>query len=205
MRKLSKYYVNNKKNLVKTNYNSKIQGSKGEFYSLTRVGDYSFSEYRVIYRNNTKWVSTVVKDSITDWGESKSFLLLDHACSISQTNTGDFITKNEAHYICAILNSSIVVDLIMNSSDSRSFKSDITLNIKRFNQNSWIHNALSVLSENAHNHTIEEKIRDEFLDILVELYIDNDIKKKKKNIFAKAMSFLSNHSNQLNFIALPNE
>ena len=203
---LYKYYINNKKNLVKTNYNDKIQGSKGEFYSLTRVGDYSFAEYRVIYRNNTKWVSTVVENSITEWGESKNFLLLDHACSISQTNTGEFITKNEAHYICAVLNSSIVEDLIMNSSDSRSFKSDITLNIKKFNQNSWVHNALSLLSEKAHSNNIEENIRDEFLDILVELYIDSDIlNKKSDDIFSKVITFLNNHNGQLDFIELPSE
>ena len=172
---LYNYYLANKDRMVKTDYNSKIQGNKGEFYSLTRVGSYSFAKYRVIYRNNTKWVATVIEDAVTALSESKSYLLLDHACSISENINGKYITKDEAHYICAILNSDIVNDLIINSSDSRSFKSDVPIELKKYDETHWIHKSLSLISNEAHKKNINEKTRQEILDILVKLYIDEFI------------------------------
>ncbi|QYA34132.1 hypothetical protein [Macrococcoides caseolyticum] len=167
---LVKYYSNIKEDIIKTEYNSKVQGKKGEFYSLTRVGTYTFSPYKVIFRNNTKWVAAVVENIPTIWGEGKPPLLLDHACSISQNILGENITIDEAHYICAIMNSSIVNEYIIGSSDKRSFKTDLPLNIIKYNPNDAIHSKLSALSKKAHvsesNNLIIKEIDSLVLDYL---------------------------------------
>ena len=153
---LLSYYEANKSYFKKTTYNDKVQGKKGEFYSLTRVGDYTFGEYKVIFRNNTKWHSCVVSQIETCIG-NKIPLLLDHACSISQDTNGSFITKDEAHYICAILNSTLITSYINGSSDARSYKTDLPIRLDKYDENNTLHKRLSVLSQVAHKKVQENK------------------------------------------------
>ncbi|KWA13934.1 hypothetical protein WT38_02725 [Burkholderia territorii] len=74
----------------------------------------------------------------------------NHAAYISQTNDGRFITKTEAHYICAILNAPIVGEFLVNSSDSRSFKIRPPINVPIFDSQNALHKKLSELSIRAH-------------------------------------------------------
>jgi len=155
-----------------TDYNSKIIGKKNNstFYALARVGKYSFADNYVVFRDNTKWQSTVVSKLQTPWGEKKRPQFQNHAVSICQDETGRFITSSEAHYICAILNSPIVTKYIMNSSDSRSFKIRPQINIPIFDPTNPLHEELSKLSIHAHKvYDNLDKIRkvDKKLDELV--------------------------------------
>ena len=177
---LYQFYQVNKNNLKKTSYNNKVQGNKGEFYSLTRVGKYSFAKHRVVFRNNSKWVAAVINDGLTPWGETKSYLLLDHACSISQDRNGNFITEDEAHYICSILNSMLINEYIINSSDSRSYKTDIPIKIPKYDKNNLIHKKLSILSKKAHKAYIDkistEKFEKEINTLVIEIYKNYTLK-----------------------------
>lgn len=148
---LVKYYEDNESELTKTDYNKRLQGKKGDFYSMTRVGKYTFAPVRVVFRNNSKWVSTVIEDSITAWGESKMYLLLDHACSVSQRSDGSYISVDEAHYICAILNSKVAEQYVLSSSDSRSFRALFQLKVVEYDSSNPIHISLSDLSKEAHD------------------------------------------------------
>ncbi len=172
--KLAKYYLDNKKFLVKTNYNQKVQGKKGEFYSLTRVGPYTFAPYRVIYRNNTSWEACVI---------SKNFLLLDHACSISQDNEGNYLKEDEAHYICAVLNSKIVKNYMENSSDLRSIKTDLIIKLLKYNPEIWIHKMLSIVSKKLHLNKTHIDIYNNFLNYLISRYVRECISNNKKTEF----------------------
>jgi len=172
--------------LKKTEYNKRVQGKKGAFYSLTRVGPYTFAKYRVVYRNNTKWVSAVIEEEDTKWGGKKMYLLLDHACSISQDNNGNFITIDEAHYICSILNSKLVKRYVENSSDSRSYKTNIPLKIVKYDNDLWLHKALSKISKLAHKKKLENSEINFILDYLVDRYIDESLENKDisdENVF----------------------
>ncbi|MDU2896988.1 MAG: hypothetical protein E7B53_19735 [Clostridium sp.] len=148
--KLLSYYEENKNDLKKTDWNEKLQGKKGEFYSLTRVGKYTFAPYKVVFRNNTKWVAAVVSSTKTPWNEEKMYIMLDHACSVAQRKDGKFITEDEAHYICAILNSDIVREYIEKSSDSRSFKTKFPIRITEYDCTNIIHSELTEISKLAH-------------------------------------------------------
>lgn len=167
------YYRSVENDIVKTDYNKRVQGKKGAFYSITRVGPYSFAPVRVAFRNNSKWVSTVIKDGPTPWGEEKMFLLLDHACSIAQDNKGNFITEDEAHYICAILNSEIATKYIYDSSDARSFKTNIPLNIVKYDESRENHTGLADLSKKAHEGIIEGTELEKKLNDLMTSYLSD--------------------------------
>ncbi|MCD4677124.1 MAG: SAM-dependent methyltransferase [Desulfobacula sp.] len=152
--KLLSQYFNKFKTTIEsqTDYNAKIIGSKhnNEFYALARVGDYSFAKHYVAFRDNTKWVSCVVSNVQTPWGEIKRPQFQNHAVSICQDDSGRFISLDEAHFICAILNAPISMKYVINSSDSRTFKIRPQINIPLFNKKNNIHKRLSVLSKVAH-------------------------------------------------------
>lgn len=141
-----------------TEYSNKIRGpDAGEYYGLARVGPYSFAEYHVAFRDNTKWCAVVVSPVETSWGGKKVFLFQNHAASICEDTSNRFITEEEAHYICAILNAPIVEEYIMQSSDSRSFKIRPPVKIPKYDKDNKMHNQLSSLSKEAHLHP--EKVK----------------------------------------------
>lgn len=150
---LAKFFTKNKSILKQqTNYNDKIIGKKNltEFYALARVGEYSYGQHFVCFRDNTKWQAAVVSGIDTPWGEKKRPVFQNHAVSISQRGDGEFITLEEAHFICAILNAPVVKEYMEKSSDSRSFKIRPPINIPLFDSNNDIHNKLSQYSVTAH-------------------------------------------------------
>ena len=121
-----------------------------ECYGLARVGPYSFAHHYVAFRDNTKWCAAVVSKIRTFWGEDKKVVFQNHAVSICEGLDGNFISEDEAHYICAILNAPIVEEYILNSSDLRSFKIRPPVKIPKYDETNIMHSELSELSKSAH-------------------------------------------------------
>ena len=121
-----------------------------EFYALARVGEYSFGEHFVAFRDNTKWQACVVSSINTSWGGPKKPCFQNHAVTMSQDLNGNYMTKEEAHYVCAILNAPIVKKYLFSSSDSRSFKIRPSVYIPKYNPKDKLHKQLANLSEQAH-------------------------------------------------------
>lgn len=135
-----------------TAFSDKLRGSDpGEFYGLARTGPYSFRNVYVAYRDNTKWRAVVVTSAEMPWGETKRFLFQNHAVSICERadKTG-YITKDEAHYVCAVLNAPTVERFIYASSDSRSFKIRPPVYVPKYDRQDPAHISLSKLSKLAH-------------------------------------------------------
>lgn len=134
-----------------TDYYQKIRGpNAGEFYGLARVGPYSFAECYVAFRDSTKWRAVVISPVETKWGGRKRFVFQNHAASICEDAEGNFITEDEAHYVCAILNAPIVEKFILQSSDSRSFKIRPPIKVPKYDDKNEKHGHLSQLSRKAH-------------------------------------------------------
>lgn len=175
-------YFNQFKDIIEaqTDYNNKIIGEQNvtAFYSLARVGAYSYGTDFVVFRDNSKWGAAVISEIETPWGEMKRPAFQNHAVSISQDINGRFITNDEAHYICAVLNSSSVTKYIVNSSDSRTFKINVPVNIPQYNPENKTHCRLSELSKIAHKHfddrKIMQKIDDELDALVLTLKSQND-------------------------------
>jgi len=155
-----------------TGYSDSIRGpDPGEFYGLARVGPYSFADYYVAFRDNTKWGAVVISPTQMPWGERKRFLFQNHAVSMCESIDGRIITEDEAHYICAILNAPIVEQYLLKSSDSRSYKIRPPVKIPRYNNNDTNHLKLRDLSKRAHTHHneidgIRKEINEVYLKIL---------------------------------------
>lgn len=140
--------------IAQTNYNERIIGKKynKEFYALAGVGKCSFAKNFVVFRDNTKWQSAVISQIDTDWDGMKRPLFQNHAVSICETKKGRFISIDEAHYICSILNALITEKFLLNSSDSRSFKIRPPIFIPQYNPNNKKHIELSNLSKLAYEN-----------------------------------------------------
>lgn len=158
---LMAYFSSNRSTFEdQTDYNDKIIGEKnsGEFYALARVGKYSYADHFVAFRDNTKWHAAVVSKLPVSWSnEGKRPVFQNHAVSISQRADGEFITIDEAHYICAIFNAPVVAQFILKSSDSRTFKIRPPVNVPLYDPQSKKHQRLVTLSKQAHIDHANEK------------------------------------------------
>lgn len=143
-----------------TSYNEKIIGEKhvNEFYALARVGMYSYGEHFVAFRDNTKWGAVVVSSLETPWGEKKRPVFQNHAVTISQRPDGTFISRDEAHYICAILNAPLVAQYILKSSDSRSYKIRPPIKVPTYDSHNPLHRRLCSLSKKAHKYSKNQNV-----------------------------------------------
>ena len=150
---LAKFYNQNKNKFKEqTNYSDLIIGkSDAEFYALARVGAYSYQKYYVAMRDNSNWAAAVVTEIDTEWGGMKRPVFQNHAISICEDSNGNYITFDEAHFICGIINAPIVAKFMMTSSDSRSFPVDPRFFIPKYNEKNKIHKEISELSKLAHN------------------------------------------------------
>jgi len=119
------------------------------FYSQYDISELTFARYRVTWKQMASKMSAVVLSSIrTDFGTKPMI----------STHTSAFFpvdNKEEAHYLCAILNSEIVNNFIKSfSSAGRGFGTPSIMNnfaIPRFNNSNETHKQLAELSEKAHN------------------------------------------------------
>ncbi|EAC9603104.1 hypothetical protein KEB92_001472 [Listeria monocytogenes] len=154
----AQYFEQNKDIFESQNeYSNKlINGENVPYYSLARVGAYTFAENYVAFRDNSKWGACVVTNVQTPWGEWKRPIFQNHAVTISQNKYGENISNDEAHYICAIMNSSIVEEYMLNSSDSRSFPIRPRFKIPQYDSSNVNHNNLSLISKEAHQSTSSE-------------------------------------------------
>lgn len=157
--------------LSQTTYNNRIIGKQGEFYKLARVGAYSFAENYVTFRDNTKWGAAVVSSIKTEWGGIKRPLFQNHAVSICEDCNGNFISLDEAHFICGIMNTPIAFDYILSSSDSRSFPIRPRIYIPKYNTNNPIHKEISKLSMEAHLKYDNQYMITRITERLNELYL----------------------------------
>lgn len=148
-------YLNDNKQILaeQTAYNKKIIGDKNdsEFYAVARVGAYSHATCHVAFRDNTKHCAAVAKTVTTPWGKTIHPVFQKHAVSICERPSGGFISEDEAHYICAILNAPVVDNYISQSSDERSRKIRPPVQIPEYDASNPQHLALRNLSVKAHN------------------------------------------------------
>lgn len=170
--RLYEYYKANKSHLKMQNgYSDSITGKKSaEYYALARTGAYSHAEWYVAFRDNTKWVASVVGSVDTNWGGLKKPAFQNHCVTICEKADGTYISEDEAYYICAILNSHIVEDFILSTSDKRTFKIRLPIKIAEYDAANPIHKKLVSISKKAHdNYDDFEKI-ESFRSQIDELY-----------------------------------
>jgi SAM-dependent methyltransferase len=142
------------------------------FYALDNVGTYTFAAYKVAWREqNKKMVACVVSTKTTE--PLKGKLIIPDSkvlfCSLDD--------EHEAHYLCAVLNSKIVTDVIEGYTIELQRGTDIldTVKIPKFNPDDKLHATLSSLSIQAHKvfadknslDTIDKQVNELAFNLLI--------------------------------------
>lgn len=170
--RLAMFYQKHKELILsQTTYNERIIGKNGEFYKLARVGAYSFAKNYVAFRDNTKWGAAVVTEVDTDWGGMKRPLFQNHAVSICEDINGRFISEDEAHFICGIMNSTVTYDYVLRSSDSRSYPIRPRIYIPEYDCSNEDHLSIVQLSKTAHENYNDKEMIDNICKKLDTLYL----------------------------------
>ncbi|SDQ06591.1 Eco57I restriction-modification methylase domain-containing protein [Virgibacillus salinus] len=149
--KLLNYLLDYQAIIGKQSDRSKMIARGKEFYSLSKIGKYTFAENLVTFRDNSKMAAAVVKPVLTHWGKEILPICAKHAPYISMDKKGNFITEDEAHYISGILNTKIVVDYFKFTYSSRSYSINFNIKIPKYNPENEKHIALSGLAMKAHS------------------------------------------------------
>lgn len=118
---LFQYLLNHQSLIDSQSEKSKEMHRGDEFYALSKIGPYTFSKNIVAARDNTKFCASVIKRQKTAWGERKPTICVKHTMVISRDVDGREITSDEAHYICGILNSDIVIEYMQNTFKSNGY------------------------------------------------------------------------------------
>jgi hypothetical protein len=122
------------------------------FYSLYNIGEYTLEPYKVCWREQARFFTCAVVESEKVAGKTKP-VIPDHKLMFVPLQSAD-----EAHYVCAMLNSSTTV-LIVKSYGVETQTSTHVLNhvrIPQFDQKHKGHQRLSELSKHAHNLAKQE-------------------------------------------------
>lgn len=115
------------------------------FYSIFNIGDYTFSPWKVVWREVAHDLDAAVVHTVDCAGQRK-IVIPDHTCISVEVSS-----KEEAHYLCAILNSSparlAIRQYIVLHPDPHVLEN---VNIPRFVGKNQVHQKLSGLSQRAY-------------------------------------------------------
>lgn len=139
------------------------------FYSQYNVADYSFAQHKVVWK---RMASDLVAAVISQWKTPYGWKTV-----IPTDTTSLFAADNaaEAHYLCAVINSTPVREFIKTfSSAGRGFGAPSVMEhvgIPRFGPNNPLHHKLSQLSQALHdlkerNQLLEVKKMEQEVDLL---------------------------------------
>jgi len=149
---------------------------RAPFYSMYDVGEYTYAPYKVVWNQMGSKLSACVVGKVNDRFLGDKLVLPEHVLGFVSTANED-----EAHYICAILNSSIV-DLILRSiaGGTKSFGTpkiiEDSIKIPEYDVNNEVHVQLATLSKKAHQLASESntyelsKVEEEIDRTVSELY-----------------------------------
>lgn len=128
--------------------NSKFYDSKLDpFYFLDNVGTYTFSPWKVVWREQNKRMVSCVISTKSDEPFKGKLIIPD-----SKVLFCPLEDEQEAQYLCAVLNSKIVTDLIEGYTLELQRGIDILENVKipKFSQTNNLHILLASLGKQAH-------------------------------------------------------
>lgn len=141
-------YLNKFKNILENRPGYKKFLSGQPFYASYNIGNYTFTKYKTIWRRMDNRINAVVISELNDKIIGKKLLLPQETISFIP-----FDNSEEAHYVCAIMNSSIVNLVAKSYSVGKSFGSPHILNyipIARYSDKNKLHQELAEKSQEAH-------------------------------------------------------
>ena len=147
---------------------------KAPFYSMYNLSEYTFSPYKVVWNRIGSKITACVISQVKDEILGERIILPSENTTFIPTES-----KNEAHFICSILNSSIVDLMTKSISGGSGFTSfgtpkiiEETIRIPKFDANNEVHRKLAELSRKAHE--LASKEEEEELRV-IEKEIDSEV------------------------------
>jgi hypothetical protein len=143
----------------------KLWGSGNPFYSLYDIGPYTYFPYKVVWKRVAGRISGKAEFSAAVMEEvDDKFVGLKPIIPYEKLMLIPLKNVKEAHYVTAVLNSSIIQTVVASYLVEQSI-SDVTkrINIPKFDSEDALHLALSDLSQSAHKLArkyYEEKAED---------------------------------------------
>ena len=131
----------------RSTWKSRMAPMKAPFYAVYNVGDYTFSEYKVVWAEMASTFSAAVfSDALLEGLPNPKVVIPDHKLYFVPLSS-----KEEAHYLCALLNSEPVKTFV----ESYTVKIQVGtifahLNLPRYDCENHLHLRLSRLSQLAH-------------------------------------------------------
>lgn len=167
--RLATYFAHHRSLLDMQSEKSKSMHQGDVFYALSKIGPYTFAKHMVAARDNSKFCASVIKPTVTPWGEVKQTICVKHTIIISQDINKNFISEDEAHYLNGILNSSIVVSYIHNTFKTNGFSLNKSkLFIPKYDSKNNLFKRIVELSKEA---TLSQKKRKHNIDLLSDAYL----------------------------------
>lgn len=169
---LFNYLLNHQELIARQSEKSKAMHRGEEFYALSKIGPYTFSKYIVAARDNTKFCAAVIEPTVTPWGELKQSICVKHTMIIGRTKSDRAITKDEAYYVCGILNSDIVIQYMQSTFKSNGYSlKKSRFYLPEFDKTNDIHKQICKLAKRATKLSDPSKIA-EIQAQLSALYIE---------------------------------
>lgn len=143
------YFTKFKKDLLSIEAKStkKLREQKA-FYSMFGIGDYTFSNFKVVWQRMSNDIfAAVVSEIKTPFGYKK-------VTPLDTTSFFAISNETEAHYLCAIINSTLIRDFIKSfSSAGRGFGTPSVMEhvgIPKFEPKDKLHQKLADISKQCH-------------------------------------------------------
>lgn len=114
----------------------------GAFYSIFNVGDYTFADWKVVWRE----IASELTASVVGCQDNKP-IVPDHKLVLVPC-----VDSSEAHFICALLNSALVRFAALGYSIQTQFAPHLLdyIRIPRYDPSEPLHQRLAELSDHAH-------------------------------------------------------
>ncbi len=127
------------------------------YYRLDNVGEYTYLPYKVLWKEQTGSMSAVVVSSYYNSipNADKSLFMKDKIIVVdSKVLMLGLRNIDEAYYVCGILNSKSITNIIDSYAISTNRGIDVLkyLAIPKFNSNNKLHKKISEVSEEIHNN-----------------------------------------------------
>ena len=174
---IAQYFIKNKELISKQSNRSKMISKGSEFYALSKIGNYTYGNVAVAFRDNTRMVSSIIKPVITPWGESIMPICAKHSPYISMDKKERYINEKEAYYISGILNTNVVQEYFKYTYSGRSYSIDFNIYMPLFDEKNEIHKQIVKLSRKAHKVFEDEKQIRNLKKQIEDLYIQMCLKR----------------------------
>lgn len=153
--------------------------NKHPFYRLDNVGEYTFSPYKVIWKEQTKSMSAVVISSFDNIKLDEDINLFSHDKLVMIDSKILYLsldTKEEAHFVCGLLNSESIREILDGYAIETNRGIDVLkfINIPKYDNFNPLHAQISETSMQLHKIA---KNKNEKLLKVKENTLDNLVKK----------------------------